>query len=85
MNNQEPDSTEDARVPEVPRTDAEPLFPEPEADMPDAVPLDTLNGNIEDAVPAQGPASVHREVRVRTSVRAVTGVVDSCTRVSPAP
>lgn len=42
-------------------------------------------GTVEDAVPAAGPTSVHREVRVRTSVRAVTGVVDSCTRVSTAP
>ncbi len=39
-------------------------------------------GTVEDAVPAEGPASVHREVRVRTSVRAVTGVVDSCVRRS---
>jgi hypothetical protein len=38
-------------------------------------------GTVEDAVPAQGPTSVHREVRVRTSARAVTGVVDACTRV----
>ncbi|HSF99132.1 MAG TPA: DUF4307 domain-containing protein [Ornithinibacter sp.] len=42
-------------------------------------------GTVEDAVPAAGPTSVHRVVRVRTSVRAVTGVVDSCTRVSPTP
>lgn len=42
-------------------------------------------GTVEDAVPAQGPASVHREVRVRTSSRAVTGVVDSCVRVGVAP
>lgn len=41
-------------------------------------------GTVEDAVPAEGPASVHREVRLRTTVRAVTGVVDSCVRV-PAP
>ncbi|WP_377644409.1 DUF4307 domain-containing protein [Oryzobacter terrae] len=41
-------------------------------------------GTVEDAVPATGPTSIHREVRIRTSVRAVTGVVDSCTRV-PAP
>jgi len=39
-------------------------------------------GTIEDTVPAQGPTSVHREVSLRTSVRAVTGVVDSCTRVA---
>lgn len=42
-------------------------------------------GTVEDAVPAAGPTSVHRVVAVRTSVRAVTGVVDSCTRVAPAP
>jgi len=39
-------------------------------------------GIVEDAVPAAGPASVHRSVRVRTSTRAVTGVVDSCVRVA---
>jgi hypothetical protein len=38
-------------------------------------------GTVEDAVPADGPTSVHREVRIRTTVRAVSGVVDSCTRV----
>jgi hypothetical protein len=43
-------------------------------------------GTVEDAVPADGPSSVHREVLIRTSVRAVTGVVDSCVRVSaPTP
>jgi Domain of unknown function (DUF4307) len=42
-------------------------------------------GTVEDDVPAQGPPSVHREVRVRTSARAVTGVVDSCVRVGAAP
>ena len=42
-------------------------------------------GTVEDAVPAEGPTSVSREVRVRTSVRAVTGVVDSCTRVATTP
>ena len=42
-------------------------------------------GTLEDAVPASGPTSVHREVRVRTSARAVTGVVDACTRVADAP
>jgi hypothetical protein len=43
-------------------------------------------GTVEDAVPADGPASVQREVRVRTSVRAVTGVVDSCVRMTaPSP
>ncbi|MGL5866108.1 MAG: DUF4307 domain-containing protein [Dermatophilaceae bacterium] len=41
-------------------------------------------GTIEDDVPAAGPASVRRAVRVRTSTRAVTGVVDSCTRVRSA-
>lgn len=42
-------------------------------------------GTVEDAVPSEGPASVHREVRLRTSVRAVTGVVDSCVRVPTTP
>jgi hypothetical protein len=42
-------------------------------------------GTVEDTIPAQGPASVHRVVALRTSVRAVTGVVDSCTRVTGAP
>ena len=42
-------------------------------------------GTVEDTVPAQGPASVHRVVSLRTSVRAVTGVVDSCTRVLDTP
>ena len=42
-------------------------------------------GTVEDAVPASGPTSVHREVRVRTSARAVTGVVDACTRVADGP
>jgi hypothetical protein len=42
-------------------------------------------GTVEDAVPAQGPTSVHRVVSLRTSVRAVTGVVDSCTRVLSTP
>jgi len=42
----------DTRVPEVPSTDADPLFPPPDSDMPDATPLDALNGSIEDAVPA---------------------------------
>lgn len=40
-------------------------------------------GTVEDAVAAEGPTSVARTVRVRTSTRAVTGVVDSCTRVLP--
>ncbi|GGL35395.1 DUF4307 domain-containing protein [Phycicoccus endophyticus] len=39
-------------------------------------------GVVEDRVPAQGPAVVHRTVEVRTSARAVTGVVESCTRVT---
>ena len=42
-------------------------------------------GTVEDAVPAQGPSSVHRVVSLRTTVRAVTGVVDSCTRVLATP
>ena len=42
-------------------------------------------GTVDDAVPATGPASVHRSVQLRTSVRAVTGVVDSCTRVTSTP
>ena len=42
-------------------------------------------GTVEDSVPAQGPASVHRVVSLRTNVRAVTGVVDSCTRVLSSP
>ena len=42
-------------------------------------------GTVEDAVPAQGPTSVHRVVLLRTSVRAVTGVVDTCTRVLSTP
>jgi len=45
----------------------------------------TRVGTVEDTVPAQGPASVHRVVSLRTSVRAVTGVVDSCTRVLTTP
>ena len=36
-------------------------------------------GTVTDDVPA-GARSVHREVRVRTSARAVTGVVASCVR-----
>ncbi|QIM21661.1 DUF4307 domain-containing protein [Phycicoccus sp. HDW14] len=38
-------------------------------------------GVVSDEVPASGPAVVHRVVEVRTSARAVTGVVESCTRV----
>ena len=47
--------------------------------------LDRLKGRVglvEDRIPAEGPAVVHREVRVRTSARAVTGVVQSCVRVA---
>ncbi len=39
-------------------------------------------GAVEDHVPADGPAVVHRVVEVRTSARAVTGVVEACTRVA---
>lgn len=39
-------------------------------------------GTVTDEVPAQGPAVLHRVVRVRTSARAVTGVVESCVRIS---
>jgi hypothetical protein len=42
-------------------------------------------GTIEETVPADGPTSVHRVVSMRTSVRAVTGVVDACTRVLATP
>jgi uncharacterized protein DUF4307 len=42
-------------------------------------------GTVQDSVPAQGPESVHRVVSLRTSVRAVTGVVDSCVRVLSTP
>ena len=42
-------------------------------------------GTVDDSVPAQGPSSVHRVVSLRTSVRAVTGVVDSCTRLLDTP
>ena len=42
-------------------------------------------GTVDDSVPATGPESVHRVVSLRTSVRAVTGVVDSCTRVLDTP
>ncbi|HMM93493.1 MAG: DUF4307 domain-containing protein [Micrococcales bacterium] len=38
-------------------------------------------GAVEDDIPASGPAIVHRVVEVRTSARAVTGVVEACTRV----
>ncbi|MGG5259467.1 DUF4307 domain-containing protein [Phycicoccus avicenniae] len=38
-------------------------------------------GVVEDRVPAAGGATLHRVVEVRTSARAVTGVVESCTRV----
>jgi hypothetical protein len=42
-------------------------------------------GTVEETVPADGPTSVHRVVSLRTSVRAVTGVVDACTRVLATP
>jgi Domain of unknown function (DUF4307) len=42
-------------------------------------------GTVEETVPADGPTSVHRVVSMRTSVRAVTGVVDACTRVLATP
>jgi len=42
-------------------------------------------GTVEDTVPAQGPESVHRVVSMRTTVRAVTGVVESCTRILSTP
>jgi hypothetical protein len=42
-------------------------------------------GTLEETVPADGPTSVHRVVSLRTSVRAVTGVVDACTRVLRTP
>jgi dipeptidyl aminopeptidase/acylaminoacyl peptidase len=54
MSNPEIDPT-DTRVPEAPRTDAEPLFPgagmddEPDT-MPDAVPLDAANTGLDDVV-----------------------------------
>ena len=41
-------------------------------------------GTVEDAVPAGDGHVVHREVVVRTSARAVTGVVESCVRVTAA-
>lgn len=37
-------------------------------------------GTVEDAVPAGSGPVVHRSVEVRTSSRAVTGVVQSCVR-----
>ncbi len=40
-------------------------------------------GVVPDHVPADGPAVVHRVVTIRTSARAVTGVVQSCVRVLP--
>ncbi len=46
--------------------------------------LDVRKGRVgvaEDHVPAEGPAVVRREVVVRTSARAVTGVIESCVRV----
>ena len=50
--------------------------------------LDSRKGRVgvaDDRVPAQGPAVVRREVVVRTSSRAVTGVVESCVRVLASP
>jgi len=50
--------------------------------------LDSRKGRVgvaDDRVPAQGPAVVRREVVVRTSSRAVTGVVESCVRVVASP
>jgi hypothetical protein len=37
-------------------------------------------GTVIETVPATGPTVVHEVVRVRTSARAVTGVVESCVR-----
>ena len=42
-------------------------------------------GAVDDRVPATDPGAVHRQVRVRTSTRAVTGVVESCTRLAASP
>ena len=42
-------------------------------------------GVVTDHVPAAGPTLVDREVTVRTSARAVTGVVESCVRVASTP
>ncbi|MBM6402749.1 DUF4307 domain-containing protein [Phycicoccus sp. CSK15P-2] len=42
-------------------------------------------GTVEDSVPGDGPSVVHRSVVVRTSARAVTGVVESCVRRPAAP
>jgi hypothetical protein len=47
--------------------------------------LDERKGRVgvaDDHVPAEGPRVVRREVVVRTSTRAVTGVVESCVRVA---
>ena len=47
--------------------------------------LDRRKGRVgvaDDRIPAEGPAVVRREVVVRTSSRAVTGVVESCVRVT---
>jgi hypothetical protein len=46
--------------------------------------LDSRKGRVGttlDDVPADGPAVVRREVTIRTSARAVTGVVESCVRM----
>lgn len=42
-------------------------------------------GTVDDTTLAEGAATVSREVRIRTSSRAVTGVVDACTRLPVAP
>ena len=42
-----------------------------------------IGGTLE--VLATDPGAVHRQVRVRTSTRAVTGVVESCTRLAASP
>jgi hypothetical protein len=40
-------------------------------------------GVVTDEIPAGGGPVVHRVVEIRTSARAVTGVVESCVRVGP--
>jgi hypothetical protein len=40
-------------------------------------------GVVTDEIPAEGGPVVHRVVEIRTSARAVTGVVESCVRVGP--
>ena len=47
--------------------------------------LDARHGRVgtaTDDIPAAGGSPVHRTVTVRTTARAVTGIVDSCTRVT---